>query len=344
MSGVRFTPYLLALALTTAACGRGVDTIELFYNDELVEAPTRTFGLRVLQTSADCEDVLSHLHGEPVEGEELVMEKSGRYPLNPELALLEGAPHGVRLVLDFAAFDESEIQISRACQVVNLSSSAASNLRIELRALPKCESFPRALDVMIALDTSFSMNVSDSELTHLTALVNNILSENALPTSTTYGLITFGHTQKADELVEYTSDVQVVKDKIEEVRTIYQHKVLLFDGITKAAQILRARAVCGRKSVIVLTASNGDEGSRAKFEDAQIGLFAGRGDPDDDLFVFAITTTEPGFNVLDALIPQDVGIVTGTTPSLADFTMVGVREGLNGLLVPPPPPEEDPGM
>lgn len=324
---------LAALLPFAASCGGGSDGLELFFQDELVEAPARNVEILALRGKS-CEEVLSVSHESLRSDPGLLLRAFEPYPVNPEHELLADLPSSEAVTLAIAAYDSELLQVARACRTVTLDGSQDEPLRIELRALPDCAAPPSKLDVMLVLDTSFQMEFADPDRAHIPELLDSVLDPATVFPETTWGVVTFGHNDRAAELLPPTSDLQEVRRTISALEGVHQGQPRLYDALHKATALLRARAVCGRAPALVVVASAFDSGSERFFEDAQIGVFATAGDSSDDLFLFGIALSTESYEVLDRLIPEgELGVVTGAgSRAQIDVVMREARDALAALI------------
>jgi hypothetical protein len=323
-----FVPFAAA---SLAGCGAGGPTLELFYEDELVEAPTRSVEVFALR-SESCDEVLSESHRSLEESGRLLLERSFRYPLSPDTPVFEDLPGDESLALSVVGYDSTLLRISRGCTVVKLD--RVDTIRMELRALPSCRELPTKLDVMLVIDTSEDVALADPDGAHIMQLLETVLDPTGALPETRWGVVTFGHDDRALELVELTTDLERVRTAVADLASLHSGPTRLFDGVAKGTALLRARAVCPYLPAVVLISSSSDGGSALRFEDARIGVFAGREDREDDIFVFGLALSEPAFADLDDLIPEgERGSITrAASPDEISLALREARSTLNGLL------------
>lgn len=323
---------LLGGALLVAGCARAPDTLELYYSDEIVDAPTRTVEVAIVRAES-CDALLAKRYDQVGEADGLVFRRSTSYPVNPEAKVLDGVPRGVPVAVDAAGYDENNQRISRACSVQTFADGQPLKVSMELRALPACATQATALDVMLVVDTSMAMAIHDPAGKHLTSLNDTVLDPMQVRANTMWGIVTYGTMDAPQEFLAATTELTAVKGAITSLSRSQGGKPKLFDGMVKAAGLLRARAVCGKRPAMVIIASESDDGSKAPFEQARVGLYATRGDSTDDIFTFAVALTEDGYDDLDELVPEEVGKVTGagTEPQI-EAAMKEVRDALLSLV------------
>lgn len=322
----------IACVLWLGGCGRGVDSVSLFYQDPVVEAPTRSVDLLVVEGQS-CNDVLSTPHEAVAAGAGVLAHRVGHYPLPPEEAELAELPLGKALALDVAAYDSNLLQVARGCTGILLNPDEPSVIPLELRALPACAEPAKKLDVMLVLDTSLPMEFADPDQLHIQALLSTVLDPVAVYPDTRWGLVTFGHGDTVEELVTSTTDLEQVRNAVSSLRDVSQGQTRLFDGLSKGTALLRARALCGYAPAMLALVSDADNGSARRFEDAQIGIFATPGDVTDDLFLFGIGLSEVAYNELNDLIPTgEIGRVIGANDRQVELRLREARDTISALV------------
>lgn len=300
------------ISVAASACSRETDSLEIFFEDELVEAPARSTHIVGL-TGADCEAILSVPHDRAQTAGTVIYQATGRYPLDPSLDLLSSLPRGSPFALDIAVYDAEEILMARACEIVTLDPAMKTMLRIELHALPFCPNRPATVvDVVLVLDTSTAMAVADTEKTVLADLRTRVVEGTRLPAGSTWSIITHGHTAPPAELLAPTTDIEAVKSAIDAlIPTQMSGAPLVYDAVSRAAAVERARAVCGRKPAILAILGGRDGGSERLAEDAAIGIIGTRDDVTDDIYTFGLGLTRDTYDVLKDFIPEEIGVATG---------------------------------
>ena len=325
---MRFAPVLLLLA---SACGGHVE-LNLFYTDELVEAPTRTIDIAAI-TGATCDQILSRPHETPATTETVRATHFTNYPVDPGEDVFDGFPTDEKIAIDIAAYDGSLLQVSRACTEVRLTD--VSKVDLQLRTLPICIAGATSIDLLLVLDTSLGVDLADPDRAHLSAINDFLLTDGSLAGVAQWGLVTFGHGSRAQELVPATTDRALMQGVVGSLERVHANKTRLFDGMVKGAALLRARAICGRRPVMFVVTSRADDGSEKRFEDAAIAVYASHGDDTDDLYSYGVAMSTSGFDDLDVLIPEEIGVVTGAQTSLViRQAFLQARDTLNGLLKP----------
>jgi len=280
-----------------AGCAGGIE-LNLFYKDELVEAPTRHVDIVALRGSS-CAEALSRSHD--TNAGLAVARRALRYPVSPDEDPFDGFPEET-LTLDVVGLDHGLLQLSRACREVDLG--AGGRLDLELRTLPECPTPPTALELSIVLDTSVGMQVADPDRNHITALRDFIVHEGFPAAS--WSLVSFGHDDTATEQV-ISSTIGPVLAALGRLERAHRGRTRLYDGMVLSASLARARALCGRRAAMLLIVGSHDDGSKHRFEEAALGLYATQGDAKDDLFTFGLGLSESAFEDLGAVIPDGVG-------------------------------------
>lgn len=315
------------LAVLLAGCGEGIG-VRAFFADELVEAPARSLGITVLPAT-DCEAVLSKTHGENAAGPAVIAKKDFGYPMDPtDAEVFAELDSSATLTFDVAARDSGGLLVGRGCVTDSIDALSAP-LEVQLRALPVCTTPVTRTDVTFVIDTSVRMGIADQEAAHIGELMAAVLDPVGAIPGTVWSVITFGH---ADEVrVEPTTDLEAVRSSVRALEGVSSGKAKLFDAVAKAAELTRARAVCGTRPVVFALASFSDEGSARPFEDAQISLIGGRGDTTDDLFLIGVGFTDSGYHDLDDLVPQTVDALITGAGSTAQMR-VAFRQGRDKII------------
>jgi hypothetical protein len=313
----------------TLACGGSEATIKLVYPDPVIEAPTRNVDL-VAITSTSCDQVQSRIHGDVAQDPKVVAHELAKYPL-AKPTILKMVPPNVSVALDVVGLDANLVQVARGCAIV--PAGTHSTIEVDLKSLPVCMKHPTTLDTMIVLDTSASMVIADPQLVHIDALLNDVLIPNAMLPNSTYGLITFGQGDP-QELVPQTGDLNLMRNAINSARTLNQGVPHLYDGVIKAGGILRARAVCGRRSAMMILAGDTDNGSSHPIEQAAIAVYGVQGDATEGIFSYGIGLDDPAYNDLKVIVPEGAGQIENAAAASAAITMaiIDAREAINGLV------------
>lgn len=318
---MRTRSFALAALLLTG-CGDGIG-LSPFFEDELVEAPARSLGITVLPATP-CETVLSQTSAAIAAGADVIAKKDFGYPLDPtNTEVFTDLPADQTLTFDVVTRDTGGLQMGRGCTTFSIDALEEPQ-PIELRALPSCQTPISRADVTLVIDTSVRMGLADQDAVHIGELMAAVLDPVAALPGTLWSVITFGHQDGV--LVEPTTDLDAVRRQVRTLEGLAQGKTKLFDAIAKAAELSRARAVCGTRSVLFVLASFADDGSARTFEDAQISLVATRGDPTDDLYVIGVGFSDEGYTDLDDLVPMTVDALITGVGSRAQMS-VAFREG-----------------
>lgn len=303
-----FFGLLTVFAVFAAACSGGGAEVKLFFVDELVEAPAREASILGL-TGTDCESLLSVPHEDAASTGTVIFSRTSRWPVAPDSDVFDDIPGDKEILLLVAVYDSANLQIARACQPINLSSS--SSAEVEMRALPICGNAPTTLDITIVLDTSTEMEVVDPELLHLSELVPRVIEAQTYPEGTTWGIFTYGSQEGVVEFLPPTGDIELLRAATQQLRSTHIGPARLWDGVYDATGKMRSRALCGRRPALLLIAGSIDAGSSRLREDAAIGIFANRSDSNDDIYSFGIALSNDAYSDVEDLIPEGVGRVTG---------------------------------
>lgn len=329
---------LVAPALT--ACGEEIHQLELFYEDAVVEAPTRQVIVRAISGVSSCSEPLSRIFSEPAIDEAIVAEFANDYPVNPRETLLSALPKGERLALEVAGFDGAMNLISRGCAMTELTDDGPATVPIELRALPKCDDVPwTSLDVLIALDTSLQAALSDSDKAHFAGIRDHILKQPNLPLSTKFSIVSFGENNMVREVLAPTESSTFAINALDTLLNVHSGPSVLFDGLVFATTQLRARAACGRYPVIIIVAANADQASAFEFSDAAFGVFGAQGDLSDDIFLAGLPLAQPAYEILNGIVPEESEkgfLAASGGPVQIDFGFSQIRSRLIAFLSMPP--------
>lgn len=330
-----------ALAITplATACGDSLYQLQVFYEDEVVEAPTRSITVRAIQGASSCSPALSRTFDEPGTDEDIVAEFENDYPVDPETTPLSALPLDQPLALEVAGFDGTRTLISRGCVTTRLTDEGPAVIPVELRALPKCDDVPwTSLDVTIALDTSLQAALSDSDKAHFAGIRDHLLKQPNLPGSTRFSIVSFGEDGMVREVLAPTDSSTLSIAALDSLYNVHSGPSNLFDGMVFATSKLRARAACGRYPVLLVVAANADEVSTAEFSDAAFGVFGAQGDLGDDIYLAGMPLAEPAFTILDAIVPEGSAksyLARAGSPALIDFGFQQIRNQLIEFLSTP---------
>jgi hypothetical protein len=314
----------LALALPlVAACGGAPDVLSVSFLDELVEAPARGVSVAVVE-GADCATLLTQPHdGLEAVGTVLVRRALG-YPVPPDAAPFEGLPRGRALAVDVAVEDADRLQIARSCVEVTLTPDAATTVALVMHGLPPCADPPVGLDLALLMDTSTGMRDANIALEGaLTDRVKAFVESMGVTGGVRFSVITHGHTDP-QELLPPSEDKQAVLTALESLRDVAAGPALHYEGISRAVGLLRARAVCGRRPALLWLGGGADESAPGAFEISTIEVVGTRGEPADDVYVYAVGLSAEAVAAMRLLVDA---------VSDADFegalTQVRLAEALN---------------
>ena len=310
-----------------------LDVLTATFDDELVEAQARTVALKVVD-DADCPTLLRVEHGRVEDVANVLAVREGGYPINPESGILEDLPRGRPLVFDLSVLDRESRQIARACQGVTMPSSGNTEVTMTMRALPKCAQAPVALDVAIVLEASLAMRNADVALgSALVSRVAGFLDEDISAGGDRWLLVTHGPTVDPEVTVALTDDRDAVATAVSQTVDTFGGESRLYDAARLATVALRARAVCGRRSVVLAIAAGTDTGPLGGQQLAVAGLDGDRNTTDDDLFGVGIGVSADAKRALDQILIDTLGESQAalTSPSL-DAALTRARERFRSLV------------
>jgi hypothetical protein len=332
----KLVAFFALLAPGLLACGESIHNLDVFYADEVVAAPTRTVIIRAIGGTGVCSPALSRVFETPGAEEDIIAEFENKFPVNPNDDVLAALPLGRPLALEVAGFDGASNLISRGCVATELTEEGPIDIKVELRALPKCDDVPwSSLDVLIALDTSLQAALSDSDKAHFDGLRDHILKQPNLPLSTQFSLVSFGENSTVREVLAPTQSSTFAITALDSLFNVHSGPSVLFDGIVFATTKLRSRAVCGRYPVMIIVAANSDQSSNTDFSDAAFGVFGAQGDLSDDVYLAGLPLSEPAYVVLNSIVPEESekGFLAQTgSRALIDFGFQQIRGRLLDFL------------
>ena len=305
---------LAVLATGWLGCA-GPPGLDASFDDPLVEAPARNVDILVFGDGKSCDQVQAATHQSWVNDSSVVKHAKRDYPLDPgDGDLLSEVSTEGAVTIDVQILDSSGIQIARGCQTVTLS-SAPNPVSLRVHSLPQCQALPTRLDVQIVLDTSSAWSLTDLEHAHLQDFTAIVLDPVSVLPGTRWSIVTYGHkigASPVNEVLPPTEDLEAVREMITALVDVQSGETRMFDGLFLGTTLSRARALCGTYSAVVALSAGPERGSTRRFEDAQIGFFSTPGDSTDDLYLYGIAFTTPGYTDLDAVLPMGGhGIVTG---------------------------------
>lgn len=305
---------VLAAGCATAAsgCGQSDDTLTLFFRDNMVEYPARSIDVLTL-SGATCDALLAELHETAATDARVLTRRTGRYAPGTSASVLGHIPRGRAVAIDAAAYNGDMLQIARGCTVVNFAASSAQHVTLELRALPACTSTVTSLDVAVVLDTSVEMGTGDPANVHLDEFTQRILTpaDALLVMPATWDIITHDTIDGVQEPAPPTSSPPVVQAALTTLTTRTHGAPRAYDAIYEAAGKLRARAVCGRRPVLITFLGDADGGSTRIQMDATNELRGAMDDPTDDIFTYGLGVSPSAFDTLNGLIPGTLGTAAG---------------------------------
>jgi len=316
--------FALSMNISLIACSNNLE-LEFFYDDPLVEAPTRSINLHLI-AKADCRDVLSRRHHKGTQDTAFLKEYSFEYPARNAYIPLEGLPLDEEITVDVEAYDQGLTSISRSC--TSFHADESEQLRIQLFALPKCKDLPQALDLTIAIDTSSTSLSIDPNLLQLKAIKDALLVPEIFSSWT---VVSFGGAPKVR--LNQSRDVETVNKTLDELALNYADEVRLYDGIALAAKNIRANALCKRQAALMVLTHGPDQGSYLQWQNAQLGLGGSTIDIDDNIYSIGVALNQQGFAALLNIIPKNTGsYLLITHPNLLEAQFYEVREELQALI------------
>jgi hypothetical protein len=315
---------MLFLCLGLASCSDYI-SLELFYADPLVEAPTRSINLHLLQNS-DCRDVLARPHRRGEHDTNFLVTHSFDYPLRNAFIPVEGLPAGEEITIDVEAYDQGLTAIGRNC--TRFTADETDLLRLQLFSLPKCSEPPSAIDLTIAIDTSSTSLAFDPNLLQLEAIKSALLTPEIFSSWT---LISFGKELKV--VANQSRNVETLKIQLDELANNYGGGIRLYDGIVLAAQNIRALALCRRVPALFVLSLGPDSHSKLQWQNAKLALDAVSSDKSDDIYSVGVGLNQAGFAAFINIIPENSGSFGLTPhPSLLEQRLYEVRQELRALV------------
>lgn len=320
-------------ALTVLAGCSELDVLQATFQDELVEAQARGVQLKVV-SGTDCPTLLTVEHTDIETVASVLAVRRAGYPINPDSGILNDLPRNRPLLFDLAVFDQEGRQVARACEGVTLPGDA-TEIVIEVDALPDCgDVMPRGLDIAVVFDVSRAMLVANAALgSELQTAVSPLFEGGISPGGDRWTLVTHGPSDEPEVAVPFTDDAAAIEAGIDSALTNLVGPSRLYDATRLGTIVLRSRAVCGRRSALVIVAAGRDEGPRGGRDLAISGLAGTRQDPNDDLFGIGIGLSREGRDALELILIEDLGRSRAalTASSLANEIRL-TRERLQALI------------
>ena len=304
--------------------------LEFFYDDELVEAPTRQLHLKIFSEEVSCNDYLSAPHISQTFSEFLVTEIQTGYPVITTTLEPEIFTAGKSFTFGVEAYDKDKTSIARGCETQ--IGGEFDEISLQLFGLAKCRLTPREIDLALVVDTSSRSLARDPRLTHI-KMVREIMLEESL--FSTWTIISTAPTPRV--WISRSSSIEKVSDAFDQIQETYtEPNSAHFDGVVQASQLLRAESLCGRVPAMFIFTAGIDRNSDLTWQNARLGLEGSLIDPEDNIFAVGLTQEENAFGEFLNFIPQNSG-----NAYLAQYTefleaqLLEVREQL-AALVPNP--------
>jgi hypothetical protein len=316
---------LVLAAANIAACSSDLE-IEFFYDDALIEAPTRTVSLHLFR-SGNCNDVLSRNHKSGIHDPSFIQEYNYSYSMANHQISIEELAENEEILLEAEAYDRELTSIGRGCVVAKVHE--IEKLRIQLYSLPRCETKPTSLDLTLVIDTSSTSFTHDPRGKHLEAIKTVFLEGQIFSRWT---IISVGGPPeiRTSNNASSAQTQSIIDAMAEDYQALTTHT---FDGITLAAKTIRAGAVCGRRSALFIYTANSDEGSALNLQNAAIGLSGSMFDKQDDIYTVGFSLDQGGFAELVNIIPENSGsFLLGTHPDFLEQQFYEVREEFQALI------------
>jgi hypothetical protein len=322
----------LLLIPLLAACDGTNDVLDARFIDEVVGAPARSTEVAFLDGTT-CTDLLAVPADEIDQVGSLIARRDAGFPIHPDEKVFENIPRGTPLVIHVVARDENGIQIGRGCTIEELPPEGMIEIVVDLHALPQCESDWRFLDIGIVIDTTVEMAVAFPGNEHIDELKTFVMS---FEEGTRFSIITHGHTQPPVEYLAPTADRTAAADSIELLRGLKGGSAELFNSVTTTSRLLRSRAICPRRPVMLLLEAGRDgAANNIPVMEAKIALFATQGEPKDDIYVHGVYATENAKDDLEELFDglSLTGLSSGTRVSVLQAGLLDARFAFDGLIV-----------
>ena len=151
-------------AMLLSSCSNNI-TLDFFYDDELVEAPTRLISLKVYKGDVSCDDYMSAPHSSGDYSDSLITERQTSYPIIAETLEPEMFTEGQSYTLGAEAYDRDEISIARGC--TEKIGGEFQQISLQLFGLAKCTRPPGEIDLALVVDTSSRSLARDPQLLHI---------------------------------------------------------------------------------------------------------------------------------------------------------------------------------
>ena len=311
---MRAKMYCGAVFIAVVGCGENPDIVEAVFADELVEAAGRTAVLSVL-ASASCAELQTQTFDAVERLPDVIRTVRTSYPIRPESNALEDVPRGEPLVIDLTILNAGGRLVGRGCATTALPRNEPATIQIDMFSLPSCGEEPTTVDLTMVIDTSIEMQQAD--ILFGNTVIDELLDFvdlGGFPPGTRFSVVTHGHSEPTERIAP-NQDREVVKAAIESLRGLNDGDNRHFEAIILATELMRTRAVCGRRPAAVVVSAGVDRSAPGNFENAVIGLVATRGDLTDDIYSVGIALSDGARQDLGDLIPLEVGEVFGAGTS-----------------------------
>ena len=287
-------------------CGE-LDTLVATFGDELVEAQARTVEVKVVDNAA-CANLLRVEHADVESVANVIAVRTTTYPINPESGILEDLPRNRPLIFDVAAFDRESRLVARACQGVTLPADDATEIVVEMRALPTCDIPPTALDIAVVFDASRSMRVASLGFEgDFADQLAPLFAEPIGSEEDRWTLVVHGPTMEPEVRQSWTNRPLEILDAIRGATAEFAGVSRVYDATRLGTVLVRAQAVCGRRQVVLVLSGGRDAGPPGGRELAISGLVGDRGDDDDDLYGFGIGFSSEAKSALERVLVEHLG-------------------------------------
>ncbi|MEE2901366.1 MAG: hypothetical protein VYC39_03515 [Myxococcota bacterium] len=304
--------------------------LEFFYDDELVEAPTRQLHLKIFNEEVSCDDYLSAPHTSELFSEFLVKEIRTGYPVITATLEPEAFTAGKLFTFGVEAYDKDKISVARGCETQ--VGGEFDEISLQLFGLAKCRLTPREIDLALVVDTSSRSLARDPRLTHI-KMIREIMLEESL--FSTWTIMSTAPTPRV--WVSKSSSLEKAREAFGQIEETYtESDSAHFDGVVQASRLLRSESLCGRVPAMFIFTGGIDRNSDLTWQNARLGLEGSLIDPEDNIFTVGLTLEENAFGEFLDFIPQNSG-----NAYLAQYTefleaqLLEVREQL-AALVPNP--------
>lgn len=312
-------------------CGCSNDiSLNFFYDDELVEAPTREVELKIFDGEISCDDYLSFPHGTDKFSNSLVKEVRTGYPVITQTLAPDLFLEGRAFTFAAEAYDRNGVSIARGCS--QKVAGDFDQVSLQLFGLAKCSKPAGEIDLALVVDTSSRSLAKDPDLRHLKAIQEIMLEESLFSTWT---VISTAPTPKV--WVSRTSTASELYEAFEGIAETYTApNSAHFDAIDEVSRLLRSQSLCGRIPAVFIFSAGVDKNSELTWQNARLGLEGSLVDPEDNIFAVGITQKEDAFGEFLNFIPQNSGnAYLAQHAEFLEAQLLEVREQLSALVQRP---------